>query len=101
MIWWFVNILQGYGKKCEVVPLRLDKGQTEPVMSRMKEGAIAVTLDPNVASVFSSSNAVSTFLRSVIATMSKLDRKREKAIRQFHSSLSPSSPRRRIESGRT
>lgn len=36
---------------------------------RMKNGALAVILDPDVAAVFGSSKAVNAFLGSVIATL--------------------------------
>lgn len=43
---------------------------------RMEKGAVAVILDPDVAAVFHSSDAVNTFLRSVIATMPERSHKR-------------------------
>lgn len=50
---------------------RFDYAKAKPnrFASRMKTEAVAVILDPDVASVFRSSNAVSTFLRSAIATI--------------------------------
>jgi hypothetical protein len=45
----------------------------------MKNGAVAVILDPDVAAVFSSSKAVNAFLRSVIATLPVRAPKRAKA----------------------
>jgi hypothetical protein len=59
---------------------RLDYTTAKPnrFTSRMKTGAIAVILDPDVASVFRSSDAVNTFLRSVIVTMPEREQKRVK-----------------------
>ncbi len=42
-------------------------------------GAVAVVLDPDVASVFGSSDTVNALLRSVIAAMPERGRKRAKA----------------------
>lgn len=60
---------------------RFDYAKAKPnrFMSRVKQGAIAVILDPDVASVFRSSDAVNTFLRSVIATLPEREHKRAKA----------------------
>jgi hypothetical protein len=59
---------------------RFDYAKAKPnrFASRMKAEAIAVILDPDVASVFRSSDAVNTFLRSVIATMPEREQKRVK-----------------------
>jgi len=40
----------------------------------MKGGAVAVVLDPDVASVFQSSDSVNSFLRSVITALPKQSR---------------------------
>lgn len=60
---------------------RFDYAKARPnrFVSRMEKGAVAVILDPDVASVFRSSDAVNAFLRSVIATMPKKEQKRVKA----------------------
>ena len=60
---------------------RFDYAKAKPnrFMPRVKKGAIAVILDPDVASVFRSSDAVNTFLRSVIAALPERERKRAKA----------------------
>lgn len=55
------------------------KAKPNRFMSRVKQGAIAVILDPDAASVFRSSDAVSTFLRSAIATLPERSHKRAKA----------------------
>jgi len=59
---------------------RFDYANAKPnrFMSCVKTGAIAVILDPDVAAVFRSSDAVNTFLRSVIATMPEREQKRVK-----------------------
>ena len=41
--------------------------------SQMSAGAIAVVLEPDVAAVFASSEAVNTLLRSVIAALPDVD----------------------------
>ena len=50
---------------------RFDYGQAQPnrFAQEMSKGAIAVVLDPDVAAVFRSSEAVNALLRSVIAAM--------------------------------
>ncbi|MGH9428168.1 MAG: hypothetical protein ACRD2L_17935 [Terriglobia bacterium] len=60
---------------------RLDYTQAKPnrFAGRMKNGAVAVMLDPDVAAVFNSSDAVNSFLRSVIATLPRRLHKRAKA----------------------
>jgi hypothetical protein len=45
----------------------------------MKNGAVAVILDPDVAAVFGSSKAVNAILRSVITTLPVRVHKRAKA----------------------
>ena len=59
---------------------RFDYAKAKPnrFASRMKTGAVAVILDPDVASVFRSSDAVNTFLRSVITTLPERSHKRTK-----------------------
>jgi hypothetical protein len=46
---------------------------------RTKPGAVTIILDPDVAAVFHSSEAVNALLRSVISTMPERGRKRAKA----------------------
>jgi hypothetical protein len=55
------------------------KARTNRFGDRMKNGAVAVILDPDVAAVFRSSYAVNAFLRSVIATLPGRAHKRAKA----------------------
>lgn len=55
------------------------KAKPNRFVSRMERGAVAVILDPDVASVFRSSDAVNAFLRSVIAAMPEGRHKRAKA----------------------
>jgi hypothetical protein len=59
---------------------RFDYSKAKPNLfaSRMEKGAVAVILDPDVASVFHSSEEVNTFLRSVIATLPERKHKRAK-----------------------
>lgn len=59
---------------------RFDYAKAKPnrFASRLKTGAVAVILDPDVASVFRSSDAVNTFLRSVISTLPERRNKRAK-----------------------
>ena len=45
------------------------KAKPNRFMSKVSEGAIAVVLEPDVAAVFTSSEAVNALLRSVIAAM--------------------------------
>ena len=54
------------------------KARSNRFADRMKNGAVAVILDPDVAAVFGSSKEVNTFLRSVIATLPVRVHKREK-----------------------
>ena len=62
------------------VEYRFDYAKARPnrFADRMKNGAVAVILDPGVAAVFGSSKAVNTFLRSVIATLPVRVHKRAK-----------------------
>lgn len=55
------------------------KARANRFAGRMKNGAVAVILDPDVAAVFGSSEAVNTLLRSVIATLPGRVHKRAKA----------------------
>ena len=55
------------------------KARSNRFADRMKNGAVAVILDPDVAAVFDSSKAVNEFLRSVIATLPVRGHKRAKA----------------------
>jgi hypothetical protein len=50
---------------------RFDYGEGQPnrFAARMKGGTVAVVLDPDVASVFQTSERVNSFLRSVIAAL--------------------------------
>jgi hypothetical protein len=54
------------------------KARPNRFAGRIKAGAVAVVLDPDVASVFGSSDRVNALLRSVIAAMPER-RKRAKA----------------------
>ena len=54
------------------------KAKPNRFASRLKTEAVAVILDPDVALVFRSSDAVNTFLRSVITTMPERSHKRTK-----------------------
>jgi hypothetical protein len=53
------------------VQYRFDCGKAKPnrFAAEMSEGVIAVVLDPDVAAVFKSSEAVNALLRSVISAM--------------------------------
>ena len=55
------------------------KARSNRFAGRFQAGAVAVVLDPDVASVFGSSNTVNRLLRSVIAAMPERGRKRAKA----------------------
>jgi hypothetical protein len=55
------------------------KARPNRFTSRIKDGAVAVILDPDVAAVFKSSASVNAFLRSVIATLPGRTPKRAKA----------------------
>jgi len=52
---------------------RLDYSKAKPnrFASKIKEGSVAIVLEPDVASVFESSEAVNQFLRSVIEALPK------------------------------
>jgi hypothetical protein len=54
------------------------KARPNRFTGRFKAGAVAVVLDPDVASVFGSSNTVNKLLRSLIAAMPEYGRKRAK-----------------------
>ena len=60
---------------------RLDYTKAKPnrFAGRMKNGTVAIILDPDVAAVFHSSKAVNAFLRSVISTLPRRVTKRAKA----------------------
>ena len=47
------------------------KARANRFASRIASGSVAIVLDPDVASVFRSSKAVNTILRSVISAMPK------------------------------
>jgi hypothetical protein len=55
---------------------RFDYRRAKPnrFAEKMAEGALAVILEPDVAAVFGSSEAVNTLLRSVIAAMPNSER---------------------------
>jgi len=55
------------------------KSRPNRFASRFAEGAVAVVLDPDVASVFRSSEAVNDFLRSAISAMPRA-RKKKRAV---------------------
>ena len=60
---------------------RFDYAKAKPnrFATRIKKGTVAVILDPDVAEVFRSSDAVNSFLRSVISTLPERGHKRAKA----------------------
>ena len=60
---------------------RFDYGKSRPnrFAARMSPGAVAVVLDPEVATVFESSASVNNLLRSVIKAMPDRGKKRRKA----------------------
>lgn len=60
---------------------RFDYTKAKPnrFAGRIKSGTVAIILDPDVAAVFHSSEAVNTFLRSVISTMPGQKHKHAKA----------------------
>jgi hypothetical protein len=66
--------------KCAQQPVAADgaTGSPEPVRWRFQTGAVAVALDPDVASVFGSSQTVNAFLRSISAIPDR-GRRRAKA----------------------
>ena len=51
------------------------KSRPNRFAEKFKTGAVAVVLDPDVASVFDSSDAVNALLRSVISAMPRRGRK--------------------------
>ena len=55
------------------------KAKSTRFAGRIKNGAVAVILDPDVAAVFGSSDKVNALLRSVIATLPRRGSKRAKA----------------------
>ena len=54
------------------------KAKPNRFTSRRTKGAVAVILDPDVALVFRSSDAVNTFLRSILATLPERGHTRSK-----------------------
>jgi hypothetical protein len=60
---------------------RFDYARARPnrFAERIPPGAVAVVLDPDVASVFASSDTVNTFLRSVISAMPEAKQRRARA----------------------
>lgn len=59
---------------------RFDYSKAKPnrFAAEIKEGSIAVVLEPDVASVFESSEAVNQLLRSVIAALPKPQQKKKR-----------------------
>lgn len=55
------------------------KAKPNRFATRIKKGAVAVILDPDVAEVFRSSDAVNSFLRSIISTLPERGHKRATA----------------------
>lgn len=60
---------------------RFDYAKAKPnrFATRITKGAFAVILDPDVAEVFRSSDAVNSFLRSVISTLPQREHKQANA----------------------
>jgi hypothetical protein len=54
------------------------KSRPNRFAARFVEGAVAVVLDPDVASVFRSSEAVNDFLRSAISAMPQPEARKKK-----------------------
>jgi hypothetical protein len=54
------------------------KSRPNRFAARFAEGAVAVVLDPDVATVFRSSEAVNSFLRSAISAMSDVETRGKK-----------------------
>jgi hypothetical protein len=56
---------------------RFDYSESKPnrFAEKMKGGTVAVVLEPDVAAVFQSSDAVNTFLRSVISATSSKEKR--------------------------
>jgi hypothetical protein len=63
------------------VEYRFDYAKAKPnrFADRIKNGSVAVILDPDVAAVFRSSDKVNAFLRSIIAMLPVREPKRAKA----------------------
>jgi hypothetical protein len=61
---------------------RFDYSESKPnrFASQIKEGSVAVLLDPDVASVFDSSESVNRLLRAVIAAVIEVPRPRKKRV---------------------
>lgn len=59
---------------------RFDYSKSKPnrFASQIKEGSVAVLLEPDVASVFGSSESVNQLLRSVIAALPEAPRPKKK-----------------------
>lgn len=64
------------------------KAKPNPYAERLK-GTVAVVLEPDVAAVFPTSEAVNTFLRSVIAAVPRSTRHAERAEASTTSRRSP------------
>jgi hypothetical protein len=60
---------------------RFDYSKSKPnrFAAEFKQGSVAIVLDPDVASVFNSSESVNTLLRSVIEALPEGSRKRTAA----------------------
>jgi hypothetical protein len=54
------------------------KARPNRFADRFSAGSVAVVLDPDVASVFQSTEAVNAFLRSAIAAMPNIESRRKK-----------------------
>ena len=55
------------------------KARSSRFAARFREGAVAVVLDPDVASVFRSPTSVNALLRSVISALRTRERRQSKA----------------------
>jgi hypothetical protein len=60
--------------------LDYQKSRPNRFASQFSDGAVAVVLDPDVATVFRSSEAVNSFLRSAISAMSEVETSRKKRV---------------------
>lgn len=52
------------------------KAKPNPYAARLGKDTVTIVLDPDVAAVFSSSESVNTFLRSVIAALPRPTKRR-------------------------
>jgi len=58
------------------------KAQPNRFAAASSDSTVAVVLDPDVAAVFKSSEAVNSFLRSIISAMPKVQRPRRKPVKR-------------------